>query len=408
MRVSLCGWLRSPTLPANPRDRRGAGTVVRTQGAAVFAALPLARVGDGVRIRTRTGTVDGEVLSVERRGTAIAVFGGAHGIAVGDRVAVDPEALGCVTGFGALGRALDARGRPLDGKGPLRGSLARASVRESPSPETRQPVNAPLWTGVRAIDALLTVGRGARVGIFGAAGTGKSSLLEAIARGARSDAVVVALIGERGREAQERIAKVDARTTLLCATGDRSPAERARAAELALTQAAALRAAGLHVTLLFDSLARYVEAVREQRVALREPVGRGGYPPSVWFALARLLERAGTDATGSITLFATVLADSDDERDPLAEIARSLLDGHLLLSRPHARAGRFPAIDVPASVSRRCGWSRDRRTSKRRGASAARSRGCRKAKNCAAWASAQYPIRRCSARSMQNPRWSGF
>ncbi len=324
---------------------------MRTQGDALFAALPLARVGDGVRIRTAQASLEGEVVAVERRRTAIAAFGTASGVAVGDRVEIAPAALVSVAGFGALGRALDANGRPLDGKGPLRGSLARAGASAAPLPAARRAVNVPLWTGLRAIDGLLTFGRGARVGVFGGAGTGKSLLLDAIARGARSEAIVVALVGERGREAHERLARVDARTTLVCATSDRSPAERIRAAEIAFVQAATLRDAGLHVTLVFDSLARYVEALREQRVALGEPVGRGGYPASVWLALARLLERAGATDRGSITLVASVLAD-DDERDPLAEAARSLLDGHVVLSRALARAGRFPAVDVLASVSR--------------------------------------------------------
>jgi FliI/YscN family ATPase len=332
---------------------RGAGLVVRTQGDAVFAALPLARVGDGVRIRTSLGTVlDGEVVAVERRRVAIATFGAARGVAVGDRVDVTPAALECVAGFGALGRALDANAMPLDGKGPLRGSRAQPARWDVPAPSARRPVSQPLWTGVPALDGLLTLGRGTRAGIFGPAGSGKSMLLEALARGVRSDAVVVALIGERGREAQSWLARLDARTTLLCATGDRSPAERVRAADIAMMQAAALRAAGLSVTVLFDSLARYVDALREQRVALGEPVGRAGYPPSVWFALARLLERAGTTADGSITLLATVLSGDDDERDPLAETARSLLDGHIVLSRSLARAGRFPAVDVLASAIR--------------------------------------------------------
>ena len=181
----------------------------------------------------------------------------------------------------------------------------RFGASAAPSPEGRRAVVVPLWTGLRAIDGLLTLGRGARLGVFGAAGTGKSVLLETIARGARSDALVIALVGERGREAQTWLAHVDPRTTLVCATSDRSPAERIRAAEVAFVQANALRAAGLHVTLVFDSIARYVDALREQRVALGEPVGQGGYPAGVWLALARLLERAGTTERGSMTLLAT-------------------------------------------------------------------------------------------------------
>jgi FliI/YscN family ATPase len=331
---------------------RGNGVVVRTQGDAIFAALPLARVGDGVRVRTSHVWLGGEVVAVERRRTAIVTFGGATGVAVGDRVELGPADLACVTGFGALGRALDANGVPLDGRGPLRGARARFDLLQAPSPEDRRAIAVPLWTGLRVLDGLLTIGRGARVGIFGPAGTGKSTLLQTIARGSRGDALVVALIGERGREAQSWLSLVDTRTTLVCATGDRSPAERIRAADVALAQASALRAGGLHVTLIFDSLARYVDALREQRVALGEPAGYGGYPPAVWLSLARLLERAGATESGSITLLATVLAEGGEERDPLAEAARSLLDGHIVLSRGLSNAGRFPSVDVLASASR--------------------------------------------------------
>jgi type III secretion protein N (ATPase) len=213
----------------------------------------------------------------------------------------------------------------------------------------------PFWTGVRAIDGLLTIGRGARLGFFGAPGAGKSTLLETIVSGARADALVLALVGERGREAQRWCERIDRRTTLVCATSDRSASERVRAADVAMTQAQHLRDRGMHVVLVVDSLARYVAALREQRVALGEPVGRGGYPPSVWGELARYLERAGNGARGSISVLATVLSDGADEREPLSDAARSLLDGHIVLSSSLARAGHYPAIDVLESTSRTMG-----------------------------------------------------
>jgi len=331
---------------------RGVGVVIRTLGDAVFAAVPLARVGDSARIHASGGTtVSGEVVAVERRRVAIATFGPTRGIAVGDRVESVPEGLEFVFGFGALGRAFCADGTALDGKGPLRGSRAPLFPRAARI-VARAARETPFWTGVRAIDALATLARGARIGIFGVAGSGKSTLLETIARGAHSDAVVIALVGERGREAAAWLAHVDRRTTLVCATGERSAAERLRAADVALAQAVTLRARGLHVTLILDSLARYAAALREQRVALGEPVGRGGYPGTVWLELARFLESAGSAAGGSITLMATVLAEEGDEREPLGEAARSLLDGHLVLSAAAARAGRFPALDPLASTSR--------------------------------------------------------
>jgi type III secretion protein N (ATPase) len=198
----------------------------------------------------------------------------------------------------------------------------------------------------------VTIGRGARIGFFGAPGAGKTTLLETIAAGARGDAVVVALVGERGREAQAWCERIDRRTTIVCATSDRSAAERVRAADVAMTQAQRLRDGGLHVVLIVDSLARYAGALREQRSGLGEPVGRGGYPASVWAELARYLERAGNGLRGSITLLATVLSDGPDEREPLSEAARSLLDGHVALSSALAQAGHFPAIDIVHSASR--------------------------------------------------------
>ena len=167
--------------------------------------------------------------------------------------------------------------------------------------------------------------------------------------------MVLALVGERGREAQRWFERVDRRTTIVCATSDRSASERVRGAEVAMAQAERLRASGLHVVMILDSLARYASALRERGVTLGEPVGRGGYPASVWAAVARLLERAGTASRGSITLIATVLSDGGDEREPVSENARSLLDGHIVLSPELARANHYPAIDVLASASRTMG-----------------------------------------------------
>ncbi|MBV8333041.1 MAG: ATP-binding cassette domain-containing protein [Candidatus Eremiobacteraeota bacterium] len=253
----------------------------------------------------------------------------------------------------ALGRAIDCDGAPLDGGPRLEGARFPATPRV-PLPNEREAIAVPLWTGVRAIDALLTIGRGARVGIFGAPGCGKSTLLETIVDGCAADAVVVALAGERGREARHWIDRRDARTSIVCATSDRPAAERIACATLAFAQATALRARGLHVLLVLDSLARFAYALRERAIATGERVGRAGYPPSVFAAMARFVEVAGPLSAGSITLVATVLSDGD-ERDPVSDAARSLLDGHVALSERLARAGRFPAIDVPASASRTMG-----------------------------------------------------
>jgi type III secretion protein N (ATPase) len=198
----------------------------------------------------------------------------------------------------------------------------------------------------------LAFGVGARIGIFGAPGCGKSTLLEAIVDGSSADVTVVGLVGERGREAERWISRLDARTTIVCATSERSAAERLRAAEVAFIQADALRRRGLDVLLVLDSLARVAAAARDVAVAAGEPVGRGGYPPSVFGLLTGLLEQAGQFATGSITLVATVLTDGPDERDPVSDACRSVLDGHIALAERLARQGWFPAIDIPASTSR--------------------------------------------------------
>ncbi len=334
---------------------RATGLVVRAYGESVVATLPGARVGDGVRVRAASGAaIAGAVAAIERGRATIVPFGELAGVAVGDRVEAAPDALSLPLGYPALGRAIDAACVPLDGGAAVSAAIARTSL-AAPDPATRSAVERPFWTGVRAIDGLLTIGRGARVGIFGAAGAGKTTLIETIARGALGDAVVLALVGERGREAQRWFERIDRRTTIVCATSDRSASERARAAEVAMSQAERLRASGMHVVLILDSLARYASALRERSVTLGEPVGRGGYPASVWAAVARLLERAGTARRGSITLLATVLSEGADERDTVSENTRSLLDGHIVLSQELARANHYPAIDVLASASRTMG-----------------------------------------------------
>ncbi len=250
----------------------------------------------------------------------------------------------------ALGRAIDACGAPLDGGPALRGRRVAIEPR-APLPSERAPIAQPLWTGIRVVDGLLTIGRGARVGIFGAPGSGKSVFVETVVRGCVADAVVVGLVGERGREAERWIAQRDDRATIVCATSDRPANERVAACHVAVAHARALRERGLDVVLVVDSLARVAAALRELRVAAGESTGRGGYPPSVFAELARLVEVAGQLHAGSITLFATVLADGDD-RDPVSEAARSLLDGHITLSMRLAECGRFPAVDVLRSTSR--------------------------------------------------------
>lgn len=330
---------------------RSIGSVLDAHAGLIRVALPGAAVGAGVQIQAGQTMIRGFVRAVANGASTITPHGAIDGIVTGDLVVTTPAALTLPLGMAALGRSIDSTGNPLDGKSAVRGRATRIAF-GAPLPCERSAVRAPLWTGVKAIDALLTIGRGARIGLFGAPGVGKSTLLSMLARGICADAVVVGLIGERGREAAEWIERCDSRMSVICASSDRSPAERISAARAAMAQAAALRARGLDVLLILDSLARYGAALREVAVSCGEPAGRGGFPASVFADIARLLEVAGPTRSGSITLVATVLSDGADERDPLSEAARSLLDGHLALSPALARSGRFPAIDVLASASR--------------------------------------------------------
>ncbi|HEX5274449.1 MAG TPA: hypothetical protein VFW34_04170 [Candidatus Rubrimentiphilum sp.] len=325
------------------------GSVISARASAVVARLPAAMVGSGVRIACARGTLYGSVAALCDGTIVVTPHGAVDGIAPGNVICTDAVALEAPLGLCALGRAFDAGGKPLDGKRTV--VPPRRIGVTSPSPETRRAICEPFWTGVAAIDSLLTVGTGARVGIFGSAGSGKSTLLNDLVRGSQADAIVVGLVGERGREAEEWLHCIPDRAVMYCATSDRPAAERVRVAHLAMAQANALRSRGLHVLLIVDSLARFAAALREVAAACGESTGRGGYPPSVFAELASFTEMAGAFDTGSITLFATILHDGDD-RDPVSEAARALLDGHVQLSTVLAGAGKFPAIDVTASVSR--------------------------------------------------------
>ena len=326
------------------------GTIHAARGGLLEASLPGADVGLGVRIQTRRGVVSGVVTALAESRALIAPHDAIDGVACGDSVCVDPAVLTLPLGTVLLGRTVDARGIPIDDGPAPRGRLQRIAM-NAPSPRQRTAVTTPFWTGVRTIDGLLTIGRGARIGIFGPPGAGKSTLLHLLMRGSHADAVVVGLVGERGREAEEWMRIAPSYASIICATSDRSAAERVRAAHVSIAQASALRSRGLHVLLILDSFARFGAALRELAVANGESVGRGGYPPSVFALLACFAESAGTADRGSITLVATVLSDGD-ERDPISESARSLLDGHIQLSPSLANAGRFPAIDVLSSASR--------------------------------------------------------
>lgn len=278
------------------------------------------------------------------------------GIAVGDRAVLSPLPSSFPVGRGLLGRVVNGLGRPIDGKGlavAQRVSLGNAA----PGPLGRTRIHEPLQLGVRVLDTLLAVGRGQRIGLFAGSGVGKSSLLSMIARGTEAAVSVIALVGERGREVAEFLEddlgpEGLARSVVVVATSDEPALMRLRAAQAATRVAEWFRDAGEHVVLMMDSLTRYAMAQREIGLSAGEPPATRGYPPSTFSMLARLLERAGTSATGSITGIYTVLVDGDDHNEPIADAARSLLDGHVVLDRRLSVAGHFPSIDVLASVSR--------------------------------------------------------
>jgi flagellum-specific ATP synthase len=262
-------------------------------------------------------------------------------------------------GDGLLGRVVDSHGHPLDRMGDIADVHAEPMVRRPINAMDRDPVRTPLDTGVRAINALLTVGRGQRIGLFAGTGVGKSVLLGMMARYTAADVIVVGLIGERGREVKEFIedileAEGRQRSVVVAAPADAPPLVRLQGAQYATAIAEHFRDRGKHVLLLMDSLTRFAMAQRELALAIGEPPATKGYPPSVFAKLPQLVERSGNGlrGQGSITAFYTVLSEGDDQQDPVADAARGILDGHIVLSRELAESGHFPAIDVERSVSR--------------------------------------------------------
>ena len=258
-----------------------------------------------------------------------------------------------------LGRVLDGVGRPLDSKGPLRSNLTRPLQSRPINPMTRAAIEYPLDVGIRSINALLTVGRGQRMGLFAGSGVGKSVLLGMMARYTEAEVIVVGLIGERGREVKEFIEQILGeegmrRAVVVAAPADTGPLMRLQGAAYATTIAEYFRDQGKQVLLIMDSLTRYAMAQREIALAIGEPPATRGYPPSVFARLPQLVERAGNgpEGGGSMTAFYTVLAEGDDQQDPIADSARAILDGHIVLSRTLADAGHYPAIDIEQSISR--------------------------------------------------------
>ncbi|QZA33501.1 FliI/YscN family ATPase [Hydrogenibacillus sp. N12] len=334
------------------------GEVQEVVGLLIVSRGPAVAVGDAVRIVPEGGGAEvlAEVVGFRRGAVLLMPLGDLGAVGPGARVRPAGGPLSVVVGETLVGRVLDGLGRPQDGGAPIR-SERRPVFRPPPPPLARPPIRAPLPVGIRAIDGLLTVGRGQRMGIFAGSGVGKSTLLGMIARGTAADVNVIALIGERSREVREflerDLGEAGRRRSVVVAVPSDQPALlRMKGAYVATAIAEYFRDRGLDVLLMMDSLTRFAHAAREVGLASGEPPTTKGYPPSVFGLLPKLLERAGTSERGSITAFYTVLVDGDDLTDPIADAVRGLLDGHIVLSRALAQRGHFPAIDVLESTSR--------------------------------------------------------
>lgn len=335
------------------------GTVLEVRGLAVRVADLPVPIGSMVSIESRmdAGKVQGEVVGFDNAQTIVMPFAAMRGIGRGDRVRAEQFTPTVAVGDALLGRVLDGMGRPIDGGGAIRDTIKR-SLHASPiDPLDRPLIDQPLATGVRAIDAMTSVGRGQRVGVFAQPGVGKSTLLAMMARHTSADVSVIALVGERGREVRDFIDNQLGdegltRSVVVCATGDEPALMRIRAACVATCVAEYFRDQGRDVLLVMDSVTRFCQAQRQVGLAAGEPPATKGYPPSVFSLLPTLLERSGRTSTGSITGLYAVLVEGDEMTDPIADAARGVLDGHISLSRDLANRGHWPAIDVLDSVSR--------------------------------------------------------
>ncbi|MFZ8170841.1 flagellar protein export ATPase FliI [Alteromonas macleodii] len=349
---SLTKQVTSPPVVAAGKLVRGIGLTLE----AVGCQLP---VGSQCLVQTIEGEIEAEVVGFGDDITYLMPTEAVRGIVPGSRVMPLNRQSGLPVGMGLLGRVVDGNGQPLDGLGEINAE-ARAPITRPPmNPLIRRPINTPMDVGVRAINALNTVGVGQRMGLFAGSGVGKSVLLGMMTRGCEADVVVVGLVGERGREVKEFIHEIlteeeRQRAVVVAAPADTSPLMRLKGCETAVTIAEYFRDKGMKVLLLIDSLTRYAMAQREIALAVGEPPATKGYPPSVFARLPALVERAGngSERQGSITAFYTVLTEGDDLQDPIADAARAILDGHVVLSRTLADSGHYPAIDIEASISR--------------------------------------------------------
>lgn len=335
------------------------GRVTQVIGLVIESNGPNSSLGEVCAVKSRGGEVVcfAEVVGFRNNRVLSMVLGDATSVSPGSEIVATGHTLSVNVGGALLGRVLDGLGRPMDGKGPIESRDVRSINNAPPNPLTRKRITQPIATGIRSIDALLTCGKGQRVGIFAGSGVGKSVMLGMIARKTSADVNVICLVGERGREVGEFIDRELGeeglkRSVVLVATSDQAALIRIKAVFMATTIAEYFRDQGLDVMLLMDSVTRFAMAQREVGLAIGEPPTTKGYTPSVFALLPKVLERAGNSSSGSITGLYTVLVEGDDLNEPVADAVRSILDGHIVLSRRLASAGHYPAVDVLESISR--------------------------------------------------------
>ena len=335
------------------------GYVTGVKGLMVESRGPRSVIGEmcTIHVGTREEPLLAEVVGLEGNAVRLMTYGDTRGIEVGAEVVASGHVLEVPVGNALLGRVVDATGHPYDGKGEIAAEEYYPAIASPPNPMERKPVDRRIVTGVRAIDSLLAVGKGQRMGIFAGSGVGKSTLISMIARNTNADVNVIGLVGERGREVMDFInrdlgEKGLERSVVVVATSDQPSIARLRAAYVTTAIAEYFRDQGKDVMLMFDSVTRFAHAQREIGLATGEPPAQRGYPPSVFDMIPKLLERTGTNSKGSITAFYTVLVDGDDLDEPITDKVRGTLDGHIVLNRSLAAKQHYPAIDIMASISR--------------------------------------------------------
>lgn len=335
------------------------GRVEKVVGTIIHAVVPGVKVGELCLLKNpwENWELKAEVVGFAKRVALLTPLGDLHGISHATEVIPTGTIHSVPVGDDLLGRVLNGLGEPIDGGPPLRPKDFYPVYADPPNPMQRRIIDKPISMGLRVIDGILTCGEGQRMGIFAAAGGGKSTLLSCLIKGSEADISVLALIGERGREVREFLEhdlgkEGMKKAVIVCSTSDRSSMERLKAAYVATAIAEYFRDQGKQVLLMMDSVTRFGRALREIGLAAGEPPTRRGFPPSVFSSLPKLMERAGNSDKGSITALYTVLVEGDDMTEPIADETRSILDGHIVLSRKLAAANHYPAIDVQASVSR--------------------------------------------------------